>query len=109
MCPWGTFFQRGNVYVKVTEGHILNSEKAAAPRNVIGPRLRELRRAARPRVSQEDLCGRIARHGVVLSRTQIAKIESGRRPVMDFELAALAEALRVELHELMPRTRMKSR
>jgi hypothetical protein len=29
--------------------------------------------------------------------------------VMDFELAALAQALRVELHELMPQMRLRRR
>ncbi len=109
MCPWGTFSRVKNVYVKVPNGHTLKSDKSPAPRNLIGPRLKELRRAARPRISQEDLCGRIAQFGVILSRTQIAKIESGRRPVMDFELAAFAQALRVELHELMPQMRARRR
>lgn len=80
--------------------HILKREASPHPRNIIGPHLRALRKAAVPRISQEDLCGRVARDGVTLTRTQVAKIESARRPVFDYEAAALARALGVELSEL---------
>lgn len=80
-------------------GHILekNRDRPPHPRNSIGPKLRQLRRAADPKVSQEDLCGRVAKYGVTLTRTQIAKIENGRRPVFDYEAAAIAKALHVSL------------
>lgn len=81
-------------------GHVLKREASPQPRNIIGPRLRALRKAAVPRISQEDLCGRVARDGVTLTRTQVAKIESGRRPVFDYEAAALAKALGAELGAL---------
>jgi len=71
-------------------------------RNLIGPRLRELRRLARPRITQEDLCGRIARYGVALTRTQMVKIEKGGRPVTDVEMVALAAALKVAPSDLLP-------
>lgn len=80
--------------------HILKKEPPPYPRNLIGPQLRKLRRAAKPRISQEDLCGRVARFNVTLTRPQIAKIEAGRRPVFDYEAVALAKALRVSLLQL---------
>lgn len=82
MCPLGTFVKR---------------EKPFHPRNIIGARVRELRSDAEPKISQEDLCGRVAKYGVTLTRPQVAKIESGRRPVFDYEAVAIAKALRVPL------------
>ena len=79
MCPSGTCLKR---------------ETPPHPRNLVGTQLRKLRQAARPKISQEDLCGRLAKHGVVLTRPQVAKIENGRRPVFDYEVVALAKALR---------------
>jgi hypothetical protein len=47
------------------------------------------------KITQEDMVGRLARQGLQMNQSQIAKIESGTRPVTDFELAALAKALKV--------------
>lgn len=99
MCPTGTFVPRFSGLVNVPSGHIL-PDRPPHPRNLIGPNLRRLRRAAVPKVSQEDLCGRVATYGVTLTRTQVTKIEAGRRPVFDYEAAAIAKALRVSLLEL---------
>jgi len=88
----------------VPSGHILKRDRPPHPRNVIGQNLRRLRRAADPKVSQEDLCGRVAKYGVTLTRTQVTKIEAGRRPVFDYEAAAIAKALRVSLPELFDET-----
>lgn len=65
------------------------------PRNVIGKQIRGLRRAEK--LSQEELCNRIAKHGCTVTRTQMVKIESGRRPVFDYEVEAIAKALNVFL------------
>ena len=81
--------------------HILEREQPHSPRNLIGASLRTIRQRARPRISQEDLCGRVARYGVILTRTQIAKIEAVKRPVFDYELTAFAKALNVEIEELI--------
>jgi transcriptional regulator with XRE-family HTH domain len=78
----------------------LKRESPPQPRNVIGEALRRLRKAAKPKVSQEDLCGRVASYGVVLTRPQVAKIESGRRPVFDYEAVAFAKALKVPISRL---------
>jgi transcriptional regulator with XRE-family HTH domain len=91
----------------VLQEHTLDREKPYYPRNLIGSRLREIRRESRPRVSQEDLCGRVALDGVVLTRTQIAKIEAGTRPVSDCELLAFARALAVDITVFFPRSRSR--
>lgn len=56
--------------------------------------------AAAPKITQEDMVGRLARLGVQASQSQIAKIESGDRPVLDYELAAIAKALKVPVQTL---------
>lgn len=57
----------------------------------------EARRKCRPRVTQDDLSGRLARNGIQLDRAAIAKIETDQRGVLDYELKALAEALGVDV------------
>ena len=69
-------------------------------RNLTGQAMLRLRLAADPRITQEDMAGRLARQGVPLIQSQIAKIESGERPVLDYELAAIAKALKVPIQAL---------
>lgn len=78
----------------------MKREKPPHPRNVVGVQVRKLRLAAKPRISQEDLCGRVAKYGVTLTRPQVAKLEAGRRPVFDYEAVALAKALKTPLLQL---------
>lgn len=77
-------------------------ERPPRPRNITGKRIKEIRRSLKPKVSQDDLSGRVAAVGVTLTRTQIAKVESGRRPIADYELFAIAKALRVSVETLFP-------
>jgi len=56
---------------------------------------------ANPRLTQDDLSGKLARLGVQLDRAAIAKIENDLRGVLDFELKALAKALRVRVEWLL--------
>jgi len=46
------------------------------------------------------MVGRLARQGISINQSQIAKIESGQRPVLDYELAAVAKALMVPIQAL---------
>jgi len=66
-------------------------------KNIVGKRVAEARRKCRPRVTQDDLSGRLARNGIQLDRAAIAKIETNQRGVLDYELKALAAALGVEV------------
>ena len=65
--------------------------------NLIGARLRELRLHQKPAVTLEDLAGRLAARGVTLDRSAIGRIENHNRYVLDYELKALADALRVSI------------
>ena len=59
--------------------------------------MRVARLAMRPRVSQEDLSGRLAAKGIQITQTGISKLENRERYVMDYEALAIAKALRVSV------------
>jgi hypothetical protein len=82
----------------------LKREQPIKPRNVIGRTMRRLRLAAKPEITQEDICGRVAKYGIVLTRPQIGKIEAGTRPVFDYEAVAFSRALKVPLESLFDGT-----
>lgn len=67
----------------------------APHRNIIGKRVREARLKLRPRVSQDDLAGRLAARGVVMDQTAVSRLENQTRYVMDYEIQALARCLKV--------------
>lgn len=60
-------------------------------------RVRQARLALSPRVSQEDLSGRLARLGVQITQTSLSKIENRTRYVMDYEALTLAKVLKVSV------------
>ncbi|SDT90674.1 hypothetical protein SAMN05444156_0622 [Verrucomicrobium sp. GAS474] len=68
--------------------------------NVIGAKVRAIRLKLTPKASLEDIAGRLASQGVLLSRSSINKIELRQRTVNDVEIIALARALRVKVAEL---------
>jgi hypothetical protein len=71
--------------------------RQARGRNVIGNRVREGRMKLNPAISQDDLAGRMAAKGIVLDQTAISRIENETRYVMDYEVVALAQCLRVSV------------
>jgi len=67
-------------------------------KNVIGERVRLARVSLlSPKVSQDDLSGKLARLGVQITQTSISKIENRSRYVMDYEASALAKALKTSV------------
>ena len=68
--------------------------------NVVGSRIREARYWAGRKVTQLQLAARLQTLGVDIGRTAISKIEAGRRPVTDSELAAICKALDVSVQWL---------
>lgn len=48
-------------------------------------------------MSQDRLAARLQVMGINVERSAIAKIETGRRPVSDIEIVAIAEILGVEV------------
>lgn len=69
--------------------------------NLVGERVKEARGNAQPPLTQEGLCKRLAKLGVSIDRAGIAKIETGIRGVLDYELVALAKALDVKVTWLL--------
>ena len=64
-------------------------------RNIVGSRVRQARKSAKSPITQTDLVARLQLLGMVIDQSGLSKIESGRRPVSDMEVLALAKALRV--------------
>ncbi|MFL6519177.1 MAG: helix-turn-helix domain-containing protein [Chthoniobacterales bacterium] len=67
-------------------------------RNIIGPQLRRIRN--KRGLSQPKFAELLQRKGWDISRDIIAKIEDQRRWVADFEVAFLAEALKITIPDL---------
>lgn len=86
--------------MRVTRG-IASTQKGSKRKNLVWERVVRARFALSPRVTQDDLAGRLAAKGVHLDRSAIARIEAGNRYVLDFELVALAKALRVSTGYLL--------
>lgn len=81
--------------MRIFGSRILTIIGVAVQRNVVGPRVRQARRLATPRVSQVDLAARLQVLGLRIDQSAVSKIEQGRRPVLDIEVVALAKALKV--------------
>ena len=75
--------------------------KAQKVKNIIGRRVAEARPSFEPLLTQDALSGRLSRVGIQLDRAAIAKIETNRRSVLDYELKALAEVLGVQVDWLL--------
>jgi len=69
--------------------------------NLVGQRVKEARGNAQPPLTQEGLSKRLAKLGVSIDRAGVAKIETGIRGVLDFELVVLARALDVKVTWLL--------
>jgi len=69
-------------------------------RNLVGDRVRKARLACQPPVTQDDLAGRLAARGISMDQTAVSRIENRTRYVMDYEVAAVAKALRVPVSSL---------
>lgn len=79
--------------------HIIKKH-SAGERNLIGPRIRKARLNNKPPVSQEDLAGRLAARGIYCDRSALSRMEAGQRFIRDYEIAAIAAALRVSIASL---------
>ena len=66
-------------------------------KNVIGERVRKARLAMNPVVSQDDLCGKLAREEIVMTQMAVSKLENGERYVMDYEALAISKVLKVKI------------
>lgn len=70
-----------------------------AGQNLVGDRVKEARTKAQ--LTQDELSQKLGKLGASIDRAGIAKIETGIRGVLDFELVALAKALGVKITWLL--------
>ena len=72
---------------------------AKISQNLVAERVKEARAIAQ--LTQEQLSQMLIKSGVSIDRAGIAKIETGVRGVLDFELVAIAKALNVKVTWLL--------
>ena len=70
------------------------------PKNVIGPRVRQLRREQG--LSIGDLAKRLTARGSHLDNVAVSEVERRTRRVKDADVLALARVLRVPIDDLFP-------
>ena len=66
--------------------------------NVSGKNIKEIRK--KQKITQEDLCARMQIMGFKLSRSDISKLENGKRFVNDVEIVGFSKALKVSILDL---------
>jgi transcriptional regulator with XRE-family HTH domain len=72
--------------------------------NIIGERVKAARKRSTPPMTQIDLVARLHLNGFThFDQAKISRIENGTRPVLDWEVAALADALEMSADALLGR------
>ena len=66
-------------------------------KNIVGVRVKQARKAAKPPITQADLIARLQLLDMNIDQPGLSKIENGQRPVSDIEVLALAKALKVSV------------
>lgn len=66
--------------------------------NITGNNILRIRKEKK--VTQEDLCARMQVMGYQLSRSDISKLENGKKFIADFEVYGFAKALKVSILDL---------
>lgn len=70
-------------------------------RNIVGARVTEARLAKK--MKQKDLLAKLQTEGIEISTPALSLLEGQKRPVMDYELNALADILGVSVDWLLGR------
>ncbi len=68
--------------------------------NICGKKVFQLRKQAKPKMSQRLLADKLQLIGVDVDKNAIQRIESGQRFITDLELKALATVFNVNVNEL---------
>jgi HTH-type transcriptional regulator, cell division transcriptional repressor len=66
-------------------------------RNVVGQRVKEARKLAKPKLTQEQLAAKLQMQDWEINRVGVAKLESGIKEVTDLEIVKLSKALGVSI------------
>jgi transcriptional regulator with XRE-family HTH domain len=67
-------------------------------KNIVGIRIKAARKEAR--MSQMKLAAEMQLQGIKIDRSTVAKLESGRRPISDVEIIAIAKIFNVPVQVL---------
>lgn len=70
-------------------------------KNITGQRIAEGRKKQRQGLTQLELSNMLSAKGIRLDRAAVAKIERGLRGVLDYEILAIAEALKLSPEQLL--------
>jgi transcriptional regulator with XRE-family HTH domain len=86
-------------YVKTKRGSFMARIIDGEKNNLIGGNLKKLRTELK--ISQQKLSNKLELQGVYVCRGSVSRIEDYSRTVTDIELYAIANALGVEVSELL--------
>ena len=76
--------------------------KPMKKKNIVGARIRKARLDAKPAITQSDLVARLQLEGLKdIDQPIISRIEKGDRIVADYEIKAIAKALKVTVGWLL--------
>ena len=82
-------------------GAIMFKNKNNGRNNLCGERIKELRMASLPKLSQRGLADKMQLIGIDVDKNAIQRIECGKRFVTDIELKAFSEIFNVGIEELL--------
>ena len=74
------------------------SKKINDSYNLLGENIKKIRKSQN--ITQEDLCARMQVMGYQISRSDISKLENGKKLIADFEIIGFTKALKVDISEL---------
>ena len=66
--------------------------------NIVGKNIKKIRKEKK--ITKEDLCARMQTMGYFISRSDISKLENGKKFIADFEVYGFSIALKVSILDL---------
>lgn len=66
--------------------------------NITGKNIKKMRK--NQKITQEDLCARMQVMGYNISRSDISKLENGKKFISDFEVLGFSKALKISILDL---------
>ena len=66
--------------------------------NICGKNIKKIRKEQK--VTQDELCARMQVMGYQISRSDISKLENGKKFITDFEILGFSKALKVSILDL---------
>lgn len=66
--------------------------------NIAGKNIKKIRKEKK--ITQEELCARMQVMGFKISRSDISKLENGKRFINDVEILGFSDALKVQILDL---------